>query len=1104
MAKDFTSGASPEHLKRLLFAGLDEAEADVDAGSPASLQDWAEGPGTRIGHYRLVRSLGEGGMGIVYLAEQERPIKRQVALKIIKPGMDSKQVIARIESERQALALLDHPNIAHVYDAGTTAGRPYFVMEYIQGVPITEHCDQQKLTIEQRLQLFLGVCEAIQHAHQKGIIHRDIKPSNILVHMEGDRAVPKVIDFGIAKAMSQALTERTLVTEQGHFVGTPEYMSPEQAQASGQDTDTRSDIYSLGVVLYELLAGVLPFDPKALRQGGPDHARKVIREEEPRTPSRQLTALGKTAEGIAANRQTEVHALSRRLHKELEWIPLKAMRKDPARRYRSASELADDIRNYLNGRPLITGPETVAYRVQKFVRRNRVVVGAGAAVIAVLVLGIVGSTWQAMVATRARSAAEAAQKQADAERQRAERLLYAANMNLAQQAWEQGNGDRVRQLLSDSATYPDRGFEWYYLQRQAHQALKTFHGHTASIWSLALSPDGRKIVTGSEDTTAKVWDLATGEELLTLRGHGAEVYSVAFSPDGQRIVTGSMDQTARVWDTTSGRRLVILKHGGAIGAVAFSPDGQRIVTGGNDRMARVWDAASGGQLLALKGSDRNWIRPAVFSPDGRRILTGSWDQTAKVWDAVSGQQLLALSGHSDDFKCVAYSPDGQRIVTGSRDCTAKVWEAASGRELLTFKGHGGSVDSAAFSQDGRRLVTGSADGTAKVWEADTGKELLTLRGHGAAVTCAEFFAGGQRIVTGSFDNTVKIWDTTSINEPLIMRGHEDKVMCVALSPDGRRLATASDDHTAKIWDTVNGKELLTLKGHRAQLRSVAFSPDGSRIATASLDNEAKVWDAASGKELHTLAGHRAGVHSVAFSPDGQRIVTGSIDRTAKVWDAATGKELLTLSGHRHWLHCAAYSPDGQRIVTGSWDYTAKVWDAASGKELLTFEGHRARVLSAAFSRDGQRIVTGSYDRTAKVWEAASGKELLTLEGHSNEILSVAFSPDGKRIVTASGDGTAKLWEATSGKELLTLRGHSYGLEAVTFSPDGRRVATGSDDQTARIWDVATADQVATWQKEERAAADHMVAVRCELKEHQAAEQRERAAEAEQVKGAKTE
>ena len=341
-----------------MFAGLDEAETDKDVGSTASPDDSAEGPGTRIGRYKLVRSLGEGGMGIVYLAEQEHPIKRQVALKVIKPGMDTKAVIARIEAERQALALLDHPNIARVYDAGTTAGRPYFAMEYVKGVPIIEHCDQQKLTIEQRLQLFLGVCEAIQHAHQKGIIHRDIKPSNILVHMEGEKAVPKVIDFGIAKAMSQTLTERTLVTEQGHFVGTPEYMSPEQAEASGQDTDTRSDIYSLGVVLYELLAGVLPFDPKTLREGGPDHARKVIREEEPKTPSRQLTALGKTAEGIAANRQTEVHALTRRLHKELEWIPLKAMRKDPARRYRSASELADDIRNYLDGRPLIAGPET--------------------------------------------------------------------------------------------------------------------------------------------------------------------------------------------------------------------------------------------------------------------------------------------------------------------------------------------------------------------------------------------------------------------------------------------------------------------------------------------------------------------------------------------------------------------------------------------------------------------------------------------------------------------------------------------------------------------------------------------------------------------------
>jgi tetratricopeptide (TPR) repeat protein len=332
-------------------------------------------------------------MGIVYLAEQERPIRRQVALKVIKPGMDSKRIIARFEAERQALALLDHPNIAHVFDAGTTEnGRPYFVMEYVKGLPITEHCDKHKLSVDNRLDLFLKVCHGIQHAHQKGIIHRDIKPSNILVSVQSDQTVPKMIDFDVARALSQTLTDRTLYTEQGQLVGTPEYMSPEQTDMANQDIDTRSDVYSLGVLLYVLLTGVLPFDPKTLREGGIDQLRNLIRETDPKTPSTSLSRLGEEAKKIADTRHTNVGSLVKRLRKELEWIPLKAMRKEPSRRYQSASELASDVQNYLSGVPLLAGPESSLYRIKKFVRRHWVPLTATAAVVVALMVGLVIST----------------------------------------------------------------------------------------------------------------------------------------------------------------------------------------------------------------------------------------------------------------------------------------------------------------------------------------------------------------------------------------------------------------------------------------------------------------------------------------------------------------------------------------------------------------------------------------------------------------------------------------------------------------------------------------------------------------------------------------
>jgi non-specific serine/threonine protein kinase/serine/threonine-protein kinase len=397
MQEDSIFGAEPDDLRRLVRFGLESDETDVDedtSPSTASVDELMERPGAQIGRYKLLRVLGEGGMGIVYLAQQDKPVTRQVALKVIKPGMDSKRVMARFEAEEQALALIEHPHVARVYDADLTgSGRPYFVMEYVKGIPITEHCDKYKLTVEERLRLFLHICEAVQHAHQKGIIHRDIKPSNILVSIEGNKAIPKVIDFGVARAISQQLTEKTFYTEQGQLIGTPEYMSPEQADLNNQDIDTRTDIYSLGVVLYELLAGVPPFDPQTFQSAGIEHMRKVICEEEPKTPSARLskTSVEESTES-ARRRNTSVRTLQRRLHGDLDWITLRAMEKDRIRRYGSVGELAADIQRHLNHEAVLAGPPSTIYRIEKFVRRNRALVSGAAAVIIVLIAGIIVST----------------------------------------------------------------------------------------------------------------------------------------------------------------------------------------------------------------------------------------------------------------------------------------------------------------------------------------------------------------------------------------------------------------------------------------------------------------------------------------------------------------------------------------------------------------------------------------------------------------------------------------------------------------------------------------------------------------------------------------
>ena len=989
--------------------------------------------GDHIGPYKLLQQLGEGGCGVVYMAQQEEPVRRLVALKVIKLGMDTKSVIARFEAERRALAMMDHPNIAKVLDAGTTeTGRPFFVMELMRGIRITDYCDQNNLTTHQRLELFIQVCRAVQHAHQKGIIHRDLKPSNILVTVDdpGSPGVPKVIDFGIAKATQGRLTDQTVFTAFEQFIGTPAYMSPEQAMMTNLDIDTRSDIYSLGVLLYELLTGKTPFETQELLAAGLEAMRRTICEKEPLRPSTRLsTMLNGELAATAKAHQAEAPRLIRLVRGDLDWIVMKCLEKDRTRRYETVNGLAADLKRHLTNEPVVARPPSTAYRLQKAIRRNKLAFVAGVAVAASLLVGIGISTWQAKEAQRARLEAE--------------QQLYAAKMNLAQQAWDQNNIGQLRQLLADTQDSQYRGFEWYYWQARTHLALKTLRGHLDKVTSVAFPPDGQRIVTGSWDHTAKVWEAASGRELLTLRRHEDTIWSVAFSPDGRRIVTGSADRTAKVWEAASGRELFTLTgHNDQICFVAFSPDGQRIVTGSYDYTAKVWEAASGTELVTLTGHN-GWIASAAFSPDGQRIVTGSWDKTAKVWDAASGRKLVTFTGHSNIVHSVAFSPDGQRIVTGSYDQTAKVWDAASGRELVTFKGHSNMILSVAFSPDGQRIVTGSYDQTAKVWEAAKG------------------------------------------SEPLTLEGHSDEIMSVAFSPDGQRILTASWDGTAKLWEAAKGEEVLTLnrhgneitaalssqtaKGRSARVFSAAFSPDGRRIVTGSTEGTAKVWEAASGRELLTLKGHNDWVLWAAFSPDGQRIVTASEDQTAKVWDAASGTNLLTLRGHANEITSVAFSPDGQRIVTGSTDETARVWDAASGKQLHKLTGHSDGVWPVAFSPDGQRIVIGSRDTTATVWETASGTRLLTLKGHSGTVDSVAFSPNGQRIVTGSDDGTAKLWEAATGRELLILKGHKGGVTSMAFSPDGQRIVSGSRDHTALVWQAARPEQLAAWQAEDERA-----------------------------------
>jgi WD40 repeat protein/serine/threonine protein kinase len=1093
---------------RELLAAHEQSRGPLDVPPPdldvtVDLPAVAEMVGVHIGPYKLLQQIGEGGMGTVYMAEQQEPVRRKVALKIIKPGMGSAQVIARFEVERQALALMDHQNIARVLDAGTTEdGRPYFVMELVHGVSITRFCDDYQLTPRQRLELFIPVCHAIQHAHQKGIIHRDIKPSNVLVTLYDDKPVPKVIDFGVAKAIEQPLTEKTLFTQFGGMVGTFEYMSPEQAELNALGVDTRSDVYSLGVLLYELLTGTTPLEKKRLRTAALDELVRLIREEEPPRPSTRLSSSGTLAE-VAAARRTEPAQLSRLVRGELDWIVMRALEKDRSRRYDSASSLARDVECYLHDEPVQAGPPSAAYRLRKFVKRNRGVVLAAAVVLLTLVAGVIGTTVglvralqseqravtardeeirqreravlaekdaieRANDAITARKDADREKKTAEEERDRArfqalraEGARHVFQIDQALRAWGQHDVIEAERLLATVEEPLHQSWEQRHVRDLCRRQALPLTGHSFSVWSVALSHDGKQVISGAgrigQPGEVKVWDATTGQNLLTLTGHSDQVSSVAISADGSRIVSASLDRTVRVWDAEGHHLRTLEGHTLGVFSVAISADGKRIASGDGDfekpGEIKVWDAETGKEKLSLKGH-ANYVHSVAISADGQWIVSGGGDGTVRVWDAATGERKHNLKKHTAAVMSVAISPDGKRLVSGGYDRAVRVWDSQTGHELRSHQ-HTGFVTSVAISGDSQRLVAGSQDGRAvKVWNLATGEELLTLLGHTAFVNGVAISHDGKRIVSGSFDRTVRVWDISARQDQLSFKAPTDRLLSLAMDRAGRRLATsfASTPGTMKVWDTATCRDTLTLETFT---RGVALSADGKRIVTGSeFGNDpplGKVWDAATGRQVLTLQGHEFGVWSMAFSADGRRIATGSMDTTVKVWDAQTGLELRTLKGHTFPVYSVAFSADGKRLVSGSYDNTARVWDAVTGKELYVLTGHKQPVHCVAISGDGQWIASASEDQTVKVWDASTGKVLHTLEGHTGRVDSVAISADSQRIASAGADATVRIWDARTGQEKIILKGHAGAIRGIAFSEDGQSLVSASEDGTIKVW-----------------------------------------------------
>lgn len=996
------------------------------------------------GRFKLIEKIGQGGMGTVYMAEQQEPVRRKVAVKVIKRGMDSEQVVARFEAERQALALMNHPNIAGVLDAGMTEdGRPFFVMELVRGIPITAYCDRHKLSREQRLKLFISVCSAVQHAHQKGVIHRDLKPSNILVELHDVHHVPKVIDFGVAKATSQRLTDKTLYTLFSQMIGTPLYMSPEQAELSGLDVDTRSDIYSLGVLLYELITGTTPFDRETFKQASLNEIRRIICEDEPLRPSQRISTLNAgEASTVAEHQATDVRKLRQAKPRELDWIVVKAMEKDRNRRYESASGLAQDVQRHLDDEPVEACPPSLGYRLRKMARRNKGWVAASATVAAVL---LVATVLSANLAIRATRAEHNAQQTSEVLRE----FLYASDVVLAGKDLRQNDARQARNRLArhiPTAAESDlRGFEWHYLWKQQTMTATEIMDAEVPIYDIAIAPSGESFAIVGADAILRVFKLTDYQLLHSIPTGQGETNGVAFSPDARQLATAGDDGSVRIWDLASESQLInIPAHDGMAYQVAFSPDGSVIASCGEEPMVRLWHVADGRELGTLNVDEEDLetiaISPAgVLAAGDRQSRVSTWNisqgivdtpiletQPFSRWSAVSslafesngmlamgtvsgyltimaadGQTITYRRRLANGIQSLAFAPGGKWLVVGDRAGYIQVipfedgmWSAES---IQQWKACDGRVYSVKVLPDGRSVLSGGADGRLVGWDVDQGDHQRFISLDRRCNNLCRI--SDDQMAVGTTDAIFWCDDDCRIVHQVQAPGD----WYVQYASEARLLFARSVTEIV-AWETGGNTEVFRrIKVGDVNYNGLALTPDAHFVFVRTInedgDREIRMINAADQDIVAQWPVHSAAW--LAVSPDGRWLVYDS-NNDLHVFDIAAQSVIGSWPAHEGAIRKLKFGADSRTLVSVSDDRKIKLWSVPSGELLAESVAHRTSATCTAVTSDGRRIVTGGDDLELRFWEGSSLQLVGEQPLRRGQITDLAFSHDDRKLFCLCG------------------------------------------------------------------------------------------------------